>query len=99
MSPKNQKNVGLFPKGNPYKRSNCCSRMFFGWVSPVIKYTKKHKTLQMDVLGNLREKDEIEPHTERLTRVWANSESKNLFRSILWSFKGDYFYLMFLNAI
>lgn len=41
-------------------------RCFFNWVTPLIHFSKKHQSLKLKSLGNMRECDKVEPEILKL---------------------------------
>ena len=78
--------------------------MFFNWVSPLVRFTKKHQSLNFEQLGDLPDNDKVEVHLERLQNKWLERRSRGLSKntlinSVFASFKSAYAFLFFLNAI
>jgi len=48
----------------------CFDRIMFSWTTPIFKFVGK-KTLHIDHLGELREKDYVEKSIVRLKRSWS----------------------------
>jgi hypothetical protein len=42
------------------ERSWCLGRCFFNWITPLIYYTKKHKKIDLSLMGELSENDKVE---------------------------------------
>jgi hypothetical protein len=66
----------IFKKAKPYGNVNCCSKIFFLWVSPLVTYAKKYKKIRIDQFGELREKDKVKAHIEDLSKVWDRYKDK-----------------------
>jgi hypothetical protein len=71
----------------------------------LISFTTKHQQLKIEDLGLLAEKDQVQTQIKNLKKVWQETQShgtlkKNaLFSTVMRSFKNQYLFLMFLNAI
>lgn len=86
------------------KKSTCCGRLFFTWVTPLINFTKKNGSLQFEQLGNLPAEDRVEVDLEKLEQAWLLRKNQGLRKNslvaaIFASFKNDYLYLFTLNAV
>ena len=43
----------LYKGQKSIERSWCLGRCFFNWITPLINYTKKHKKLELSLMGDL----------------------------------------------
>ena len=87
----------------PKKRANCCSRIFFSWVTPLIAFTNKHEQLKMRHLGDLEDEAKINVQIQKLEKCWQeqlktpgpNMLTKALFNTYI----GELFWLFMLKLI
>lgn len=78
--------------------------MFFTWLNPLVKFTKKHRKLKVKYYGELDPGDRVEKQIHNLRTIWekkkANGASKNaLMASVFSNFKWQYLQLMLLNGL
>lgn len=98
-----EKPTQIFKNKIPFQRAGCCSKLFFSWVNPLINYSNKHKKISIEQLGDLRQCDEVEAHTERLNKIWdrykTRGSNNKLFKAVIRLFLGEYLLVMLFNFI
>ena len=78
--------------------------MFFTWVKPLIRFTNRNKKLNIEMLGDIRDRDDVEIHVANLEKVWdvyktRNIKSHLLFKAVIAVFKCDYLMIMSCNML
>ena len=73
--------------------SSWASKIFFGWVEPLVKYANlKDGKLSLDSLGELEESEKVKVYFDKLEKQWdkvkGNNKENVLFWTLLTSFKG-----------
>lgn len=93
----------MFRERAPLKKAGCCSKIFFCWVGPLIRFANRHKKLSVDQLGDLRDCDKVEQHIEVLGKIWNRYKHKEgsnrLFRAVIRQFLCEYMLIMFFNLV
>jgi hypothetical protein len=90
---------------DPYAKKGCCTRITFGWIAPLLRFTKANYSLNINHLELIKQEVMIENKIELLKSKWINYENNQargdnaLFKSILFAFWKDFLILVILNVV
>ena len=88
---------------NAPAQANKCSRLFFGWVKPVLNHAKKHQ-VSVDEMGEVDPEDDVREQKSRLEEKWAYYKTRadkqnKLYWAVIKAYGWEFGVAIFWNLI
>lgn len=95
--------ANAFKGENARHKAGCCSKLFFNWVSPVLKHSKKH-SVDIEDLGVLRADQDVRAQKVRLQERWEHYKTRDdttqrLYWATLSTYKWEFAVAIFWNLV
>ena len=88
---------------NAPEQAGKCSRLFFGWVKPVLNHAKKYQ-VSVDEMGEVRPEDDVREQKSRLEEKWAYYKTRadkqnKLYWAVIKAYGWEFGVAIFWNLI